>query len=126
MLNHHFLCLTFIFAYLITHQFSIRSYLAQFPFCSSYPTNVTAQFAKLKTIPLSFFFTPSRSRFIRLDTEFLFFLLLPSGDIERNPDPTSCTFNACTLNIMSLTSRVHYTALLSNAETPSYSHVCSH
>ena len=47
---------------------------------------------------------------------FLFFLLLLSGDIEPNPGPTSCTFNVCTLYILSLTNRVHYTVLSSIAE----------
>jgi hypothetical protein len=120
MFNHHFLSLTFIFAYLITRQFSIPSDSPQSPFCSSFPTTTTtttSQFAKLNTIPLSFLFTLSRSRFIPLDNMFLFFLLLLSGDIEPNPGPTSCTFNVCTLNIMSPTNRAHYTALSTIAET---------
>jgi hypothetical protein len=50
MLQHHFLCHTFIFAYLISHKFSVPSNSAQYPICSSYPTTATAQFAEVYTI----------------------------------------------------------------------------
>jgi hypothetical protein len=110
MLNQQFLCLTCILAYLITHQFS-SSYSAQSPFCSSYPTSATAQFAILNTIRLSFFFTSARSRFIRLDNILSSFVL--SGDIEHNililRSYIILLFSVCTLSIrpMSLTNCFH-------------------
>ena len=115
MLHRHFLCLTFIATYLFTHHASSASNCI-LSFCVSEPTTATSEFAHLNSIPLSFFFTPSRSRFIWPNRTLLSLLILLCGDVEPNPGPTSGTFNVCTLNIMSLTNITHYTALSSIAE----------
>jgi hypothetical protein len=107
MLHHYLLCLTFIATRIFNHQATSN--------CTSFsvlePTTATNEFAHLNSIPLTFFFTPSRSHFIWPKNTLLSLLILLCGDVELNPGPISdlisSTFNVCTLNIMSLTNITH-------------------
>ena len=116
MLHRHLICIIFFAAYVFNHHASAASNCI-FSSCASEPTTATYQFAHLNSIPLTFFFTPPRSRFIwPKNTLGLLSLILLCGDVELNPGPISGTFNVCTLNIMSLTNAAHYTALACIAE----------
>ena len=117
MLHHHLICIIFFATYVYNHHASSASNCI-FSSCASEPTTATCQFAHLNSIPLTFFFTPPHSRFIRPKNTLglLSVLILLCGDVELNPGPISGTFNVCTLNIMSLTNATHYTALACIAE----------
>ena len=109
-----FLCLTFIAACLNHHKFSTFQH-SHSSISVPGPITATSEFAHLNTIPLSSFVS-SRLRTNYSNYTFFPLLLILCGDIELNPGPTSSTFNVCTLNILSLTNRVHYTALSCLAE----------
>ena len=115
MLHRQFLCIMFIAAYLVIHLTS--SNCNYHPAYVTVPATATSQYAYLRSIPLSFFVTPSRSRFICPKNSALCLLILLCGDVEINPGPTSNTFSVCTLNILSLTNATHHTALSSIAES---------
>lgn len=78
-----------------------------------------SQFKSLNSIPLAFFITHPRSRLNPTASFFISLLILLSGDIHYNTGPVSPnpSLNMCTLNIRSLTNRLHYTALADLADT---------
>jgi len=77
----------------------------------------TAQFSMLKVIPISFFFTSSRSKTQKVVSCSLLALLLLCDDIHFNPGSGSNTFQVCTLNICSLLNPLKYTSIADLAES---------
>jgi hypothetical protein len=83
--------------------------------CVAQPTTASYQFARLNSISLKFFSLRLAHTAFGLKNTLLCISLLCS-DVELNPSPTSSTFNVYTLNILSLTNSIHYTALSCSAE----------